>query len=211
MKKLIFLTLFCVNVSWVSAQFIVSGQFNFGVASEKEGDSDDRTSATLVTVQPRLAFARGKWVFGGDVGATLLARKEEFGIFERRTNTTLFTVGPFARRVWRPVDAMGVWLEGQVSATFGASEENDDKTADYFNLYAGIRPGVIFFIGRHLSFEASYGRLGFARGTVTYPTGEEKQSSSQFGLLLNDNAGTASLLDGSAPSSGFLFGVNYQF
>jgi len=207
MKKLILPAFFCAVSTIASAQFILGGQFTFSTSTDKDED-DDKFTTTSVTLLPRLAYDLGNnWWVGGDVGVTLLSQKEEFGGFETKSNVTLFTVSPFARRIWKPLDNMGIWLEGQAGASFGGLKEEDEKTEEYFIFSAGIRPGVIFFIGDRLSFEASFGRLGFSSISTTYPDrDDDKDTTSQFGLAINNNFG--GFLFGEAFFSGFVFGVN---
>lgn len=161
---------------------------------------------------PRLAYASGNLWYGLDAGVTLINEKDDFGGTPDEYKTTIASVSPFIRYTKRPVDNFGIWIEGQAGASFGGEKDNDgNKTAEYSGFNVGARPGVIFFIGDHLSFEASFGRLGYTSFTVTNPNeSREKETISQAGLMLNSNS---LILDETALSisNAFQFGVNWLF
>lgn len=214
MKKITLLALFCALTTCLSAQFLLGGQLNFSSIKSKEdgGGDDDESSTTLITVMPRLAYASGNLWYGLDAGVSLINEKDEFLNETNESKTTIANIAPFIRYTKRPVDDLGIWIEGQAGASFG-SRKNDagDKVAKYTGFNIGLRPGVIFFIGEHLSFEASFGRLGFTSFTTENPNdSDDKETLTQVGLILNGNS---ILLDETALtiSNGFQFGVNWLF
>lgn len=216
MRKLVFAAFFCAVANIASAQFILGGQFTLGVQTDKDeydvGD-DDETKTTVVAIVPRLIYDRGDnlWI-GGDVGVTFVTEKDNFGGEDDTDKSTLFSLAPFARYIWKPADKVGIWCEGQIGVNFGSREINDDKIAEFFGFGAGVRPGVIFFIGDRLSFETSFGSLGFSSFRSTDPdNSENKNTVSRFGLSANNNLGGTSFLLGDPFSiGGFTFGVNYR-
>lgn len=211
MKKfLTVLTLLLLAFSTkVSAQFIVGG--NLGFSAQKDtrefGGSKTEDKTTTITVIPRLAYSFGNNWAGLDVGITNAKYAPEN---EPENIANFITVSPFFRHIQKPTENFGIWIEGQVGATFGKNKYNGEDANEIFSFGAGIRPGVIFFIGSHLSFEASFGRLGYSRTSVTDPNDSDyKDTSEEFGLSLNNNGIGISPLG--LISNGFLFGVNWAF
>jgi hypothetical protein len=79
---------------------------------------------------------------------------------------------------------------------------------------------VIFYIGDKLSFEASFGRLGFSQTTVEDAEDSDyKVKTSEVGFSANNNGVDLAPLyffDNEEPqflkfNSGFMFGVNLMF
>ena len=214
MKKLVLLVLVGAIATAVSAQFLIGGQFNIASFKDKEaGNGATREiSSTLVTLIPRLAYVSGNIWYGVDAGVSLVNSKFDLGGNINETKSTIATIAPFIRYVKRPVDNFGIWIEGQAGVSFG--NEKDDagsKTAEYTGYNVGLRPGVIFFIVDHLSFEASFGSMGYSLLTVTDPENTQvKETFSQAGLTLNSNSLS---LDNTnfGIARGFLFGVNWMF
>ncbi len=215
MKKLALLLFFGIYSSFVSAQFLLGGQFNVSVLKDKDenaGGDDQESTTTFVMLIPRLAYVAGNTWYGIDAGVSLVNDKNNFFGTEVETKTTIATVAPFFRYMKKPSENFGLWIEGQAGASFG-SEKNDDgdKTAKYAGLNIGLRPGVIFFIGEHLSFEASFGRLGYTSLTIEDPNNSSnKETISQVGFMLNSNSVLLDELTLNA-TSGFQFGANWLF
>jgi len=211
MKKfLTVLALFLLAFSTkVSAQFIVGGNLGFSAQTDTRefGGNKSEDKTTTITVIPRLAYSFGNNWAGLDVGITNTKYAPDD---DPETTSNLISVSPFFRHIQKPTENFGIWIEGQVGATFGKSQYDGEDDDELFSFGAGIRPGVIFFIGNHLSFEASFGRLGYTKTTITNANDSDyKDSSSEFGLSLNNNGiGISSL---GVISNGFLFGVNWAF
>lgn len=217
MKKLVPAAFFCALATVVHAQLILGGQLTFGFATDKSDykfGSEDETRTTLISVLPRLAHDVGKnlWI-GGDIGITYVTTSNDAWTTYKKKKTTLISVGPFVRHIWKPVDRMGVLLEGKAGINVGDSKEDQTQTDVFFGFDAGIRPGVIFFIGDHISFEALVGRLGFSSFRNTeLDKSDTKVTVNQFGFTLNNNLnGLSYLLDDKFSFGGILFGVNYRF
>lgn len=208
------LALFSAFALVAQAQFLLGGQFNFSSIKDKEegGIEDSEETITNITVMPRLAYVNSDMWYGIDGGVTLIKDKFEAGGQSSETKSTLASVAPFFRWVKRPVDNLGLWVEVQAGASFGSEEDEDgNKTAELSGFGVGVRPGVILFVGQHLSFEASFGRLGYRSVTMKNPDdSNDKETISQFGLMLNDNSLTLNdaLLN---VSGGFTFGANWMF
>ena len=213
MKKLAILVLFGAFATAASAQFLLGGQFNASVVKDKQvGTGDDfESTTTLVTLIPRLAFASGNMWYGLDAGVNLIKDKSDLSGGSTETKTTIATIAPFFRSIKR-FDNLGIWIEAQAGASFGSAKDNDgNKTDKYTGFNVGLRPGVILFIGDHLSFEASFGRLGYTSFTDEDPNdSSNKETVSQAGLMLNSNT---ILLDQNTlgATTGFLFGANWLF
>ncbi|MFN0215966.1 MAG: hypothetical protein ACKVT2_17030 [Saprospiraceae bacterium] len=218
MKKLFTLTcLFFIGLVFqANAQFLVGGNVGFSSMKETEefGTDKEESKTTFVTVIPRLGYVFGnKWA-GIDVGMTSV--KSEFPDFQGGTTEdklNLISISPFFRCIKKPTDNMGIWLEAQAGAAFGKDEEDGREENKYSIIHAGIRPGVIFYVGNNLTFEASFGRLGFNQTTVKdADNSDSKTTTSRFGLDLNNNNFNIGILGESLSiTSGFLFGVNWTF
>lgn len=215
MKKIITLTtLLALGMfTQANAQFILGGNIGFNSSKETDevGSSKEEYKSTTITVMPRLAYGFGNNWAGLDVG--IMTQSSESPRFPSGTNeskSNLINVAPFFRHIQKPTDNFGIWIEAQAGVGFGKSEVNGTETGKISAFGAGIRPGVIFFIGDHLSFEASFGRLGFNQTTFTDANdSNNKETYSDFGLNLNNNGIGISALG--VINSSFLFGANWSF
>lgn len=214
MKKISLLVLFATIATTVSAQFLLGGQFNISSVKDKSkgGSNDTEQTATIVMLMPRLAKVSGNMWYGIDAGLTLASNKYGYGNSSSKSSTTIFNVAPFLRYIKRPVENIGIWIEGQAGHSFGSSKNDDgEKTAQYTGFNVGVQPGVVFYIGNHLSFEASFGRLGYITASIADPdNSSDKTTTSQVGLILNNNA---LMLEETIAglSNSFQFGVNWLF
>lgn len=219
MKKQLLVLLFAASATFAQAQFIASGQFD--IASQKYkvsgSGSSEESSRTAMTLIPRLAYSFGDIWAGIDIGISNVTDKDpnfSGGTDEDKYST--FFAGPFVRFIKRPSDRMGVWAELQAGFGSGKSTNNGQDDTKFNTLSAGIRPGVIFFISDHLSFEASYGRLGFSSVTTkdagANPTDAEN-TFTNFGLSLNSNNYQINFFneDDLRITGGFNFAVNWMF
>lgn len=184
-----------------AAQFILGGQFGLNTTQNKihtGSTSTETNKSSTLTILPRVAYGFGNTWAGLDVGFEYShSVSPNFPGGNDITNTSLFEVAPFVRFIKKPADNIGLWAEAQINAAFGGAEVNGRQTSKVAQFGAGIRPGVIFFMGDHLSFEASFGRFGFLSTRNTDPDNSDNYSTNNnFGLSLN---GT------------FLFGVNWAF
>lgn len=222
MKKILFLSamLFLGLNNLLQAQFIIGG--NIGISAQKyiQEDGGDKQEAkiTNVTLIPRLGYAFGNFWAGIDVGNTSVkVDQPDFGGNQTAYKVNLTNVGPFFRYIKKPTENFGIWVEGQAGFTFGKSEEDNLDVAKYSGINVGLRPGVIFMIGKHLTFEASFGRLGFTQTTITDANdSNQKETSSEFGLSMNNNSFNLSSIYFLEDfplvlSNGFLFGANWTF
>ncbi len=218
MKKFFTLTTFFFFglSALVHAQFLVGG--NIGFSSQKStdetGNNKVESKFTSVTVIPRLGYVFGNNWAGLDVGLTSFkSESPDFPSGTTEDKLNLISINPFFRFIKKPTDNMGIWLEASAGASFGKSQRDGEDDEKYNIIQAGLRPGVIFFIGDHLSFEASFGRLGFTQTTVTdAQDSNDKIKDSNFGLSLNSNNFVlGNLGENLILSSGFLFGVNWTF
>jgi len=219
MKKVFTLTavLLLGTISMLQAQFILGGNLGFTSQKYTEEDGNDKSESTLTNINliPRLGYAFGDFWAGLDVGISSLKVDEPDFDNEYKINVT--NVSPFIRYINKPTENLGVWVEGQAGFAFGKAEEDGEEVAKYSGINIGLRPGVIFYIGKHLTFEASFGRLGFNQTTVTDPDDSNyKTKTSETGFSLNNNAINLNALYfledfPLTVTNGFLFGVNYSF
>lgn len=95
---------------------------------------------------PRFAHDVGKnlWI-GGDIGFTSVTRSNDAWTTYKKKKTTLISVGPFVRHIWKPVDRMGVLLEGKAGINVGDSKEDQTKTDVFFGFDAVIVPVEVIF------------------------------------------------------------------
>jgi len=215
MKHLLTLTtLFVLGLfTQANAQFILGGNIGFNAQKETNevGSDKEETKSTTITVVPRLAYVMGNNWVGLDVGITNNTTK--FPGFNNNTieqKTNLISVNPFFRHIQKPTENFGIWVEAQAGVGFGKAQIDGRDTENVSVFGASLRPGVIFFIGNHLSFEASFGRLGFSQTTVTdADNSDNKDITSDFGLNLNNNGIGINALG--VINSGFLLGVNWLF
>lgn len=218
MKHIVSIALLMTIFTSAQAQFLLGGQFSINTSSSKFKFGDTETEGakfTSITILPRLAYTGDDFWFGIDAGITNI--KSESPNFPSGTDvekSTVFSVAPFARYIKKPVDNLGIWVEGQAGVSFGASEDNGRDDEGYFNITAGIRPGIILFIGNHLSFEASFGSLAFSSTKITdkaNPDPESTETYNAFGLNVNQNLDLGDAFFTPAFLGNFNFGVNWMF
>jgi len=201
MKKILLFTLFLSFSIAANAQLLLGGQFSIHASSDESHNANttlETSKYAEIIVLPRLGYIFGDFMAGVDAGFRTTALKTpDFPNGTNETTTAAFQIGPFMRYTKKPVPNFGIWAEAQVNAAFGQREFNKRKTDETFGLDAGIRPGVIFYVGKHLSFEASFGQFGFTSTRFTDPDNSDNfQTENDFGL---DLGGT------------FDFGVNWTF
>ena len=201
MKQILLIALLTGLFGTVQAQFILGGQFGFGTTQSKShtGSTSLETDKTsTVTILPRLAYGFSDMWAGLDAGFVYShSVRPNLPNSNTVVNTSLFKVSPFIRFIQKPVENIGIWEEAQISGAFGGSETNGSQSDKVSQVAAGIRPGVIFFAGKHLSFEASFGRFGFTSTRHTNPNNSDNyDTENYFGLDLNQT---------------FIFGVNWAF
>lgn len=200
MKKLLLLCTGVLVAAAAHGQIFVSGLYNLSSSNYKSESPSltQKTSETNVTFIPRFGFVFGNWIAGGDAGFSSITERSKVtpGTGDNKTVTTQTTIGPFVRYVRRPVEWLGLWGEFQTGIQFGAQRVNGDRYYRQNGFGAGLRPGVMFFLGKHLSFEASYGNLSFVTSKATYE--DDSTSRDTYGGLELNN-------------STFLFGANWTF
>lgn len=217
MKKLIpFLLIILGSMGFqANAQFLVGGNIGFSKYQDHDdqGTNETETTITSFTLIPRLGYAFGNSWAGLDAGFTSL--KVEVTGFENFNSTlNLTTINPFYRYIQKPTDNFGIWIEGQAGATFGKDKIGDVVQNNYFGLNFGLRPGVIFYFGKKLSFEASFGNIGFTSLTSTSEAdSNNKETVTNFGFGVNNGSNILQLYSGNAPNytPNFQFGVNWMF
>ncbi|HLP94469.1 MAG TPA: outer membrane beta-barrel protein [Saprospiraceae bacterium] len=217
MKKLILflLIVFGVMSFQANAQFLVGGNLGFSKYQDHDdqGTNEDETTFTSFTLIPRLGYAFGNSWAGLDAGITSL-KIEATGFEDYSSTINLTTINPFYRYIQKPTDNFGIWIEGQAGATFGKDKVADVVQTNYFGLNFGLRPGIIFYFGKKLTFEASFGSFGFSKITATSEAdSNNKETVTNFGLGINNTSGILQLYSNNAPNytPGFQFGVNWMF
>jgi hypothetical protein len=218
MKKQFALALFLGASTLLQAQFLVGGQIGFGSTKfkEQDGNNTEESTLTTTTLLPRLGFSFGNMWAGVDVGITNVVSKEPTfsgGTDEDKASST--NIGGFLRFIKKPNDNMGIWAEVQAGAGFGKTTNNGQDDSKFTSVSAGVRPGVILFLGEHLSFEASFGRLGFTSTTVkdaSPANSDYKVTNTNAGLSLNSNNYQLNFINEDFNiTGGFLFAVNWMF
>jgi len=197
MKKILTLTalfLFAFT-TMTKAQFVLGGNIGFSSNTSKDEPSGDERKSTSINLVPRLGYIFGDNWAGLEVGFNSSTQEGPTGL---KNTTNLTTIAPFFRHNFVNANNMGVWLEAQAGMTFGKSEFDGTETSKFSGFGAGLRPGVIFYVTDHLSFEASFGRLAFSQLKEEDPDNSDNSTTdTDFGFELN--------------GSTFLFGVNYSF
>lgn len=217
MKKLLPLAFILLSLP-VHAQWILGG--NFALTSQKSrfeaGNSAQETTLVGISILPRLSYSlkETQWL-GLETGLiSTYTDRPNFSGGNTDESQHLFSISPFYRHIFKPAEFMGIWLEAQAGGGLGYSKVNGEKDDSYASLAAGIRPGILFFVGKHLSFEASFGRLGYSLVRVKDAGGSnDTQTYSELGFSFNsiNNPANQLLLDRPQAVGGFQFGVNWQF
>jgi hypothetical protein len=173
MKKILF-TALCVTLlaqlAEAQTRFLLGGGLN--VSYDKQRTGSPRLERTAFAFSPRMAVVQGNWWYGLD--AQVQISDTEFN--GSPYAYTGLGAGPFVRYV-RPLgEHAGFWAEasarGEWSKTTSEQPFNFEFTS--LDLTAAVRPGVIFFFGKHLSLEAGLGGLSYSHirseSTVTLST-----------------------------------------
>lgn len=220
MKKLLpFTVLFLLAFAGtLKAQLLIGGNLGFSIQkyTQESTGSEEYSKFTSITVLPRIGYVFGNNWAGVDVGISSFKEDDPTFAGTGRSESTLnlTTISPFFRFVKKPSEHFGVWIEASAGASFGKGKEDGTEIEKYLVVGAGLRPGILFFVSKNLSFEASFGRLGFTQSTTTDANNEDnKEINSNFGLTLNNNQYVVEsfLGNGITISNGFLFGVNWMF
>ncbi|MBL7807225.1 MAG: hypothetical protein JNN28_05410 [Saprospiraceae bacterium] len=198
-----------------NAQFVVGGNLGFSKYQDHQdrGTTETETTISTVTAIPRLGYVFGNNWAGLDVGITSL-KVEDTDFTDNTSKINLTTINPFYRYIQKPTDFLGIWIEGQAGVTFGKDALEDVVQTKYLGINFGLRPGVIFYLGKRLSFEASFGSLGFSKVTATSEEdSNDKETVTNFGLGVNNTTSVLqSYLGTGVPfNSGFQFGANWMF
>ncbi len=185
------------------AQVFLSGRVGMEFSNESLQIIDEDTKATAFTFVPRIAKISGHWMFGLDIGFEHASAEDQDpftgGTIEINTNN--FIAGPFVRYVKKPNEFMGIWGEMQMGGSIGNEKYDGEKRLNLSGFYTGIRPGIIFYISKHLSFEGSFGSLSYSSNRVklddSISPNAKADKTSRGGLSIN-------------PGS-FQFAVNWTF
>lgn len=116
-------------------------------------------------------FIGDNLAFGIKAGYSHGRSKDNYSIdgeeFEYSYKDHLFKTGLFLRNYFRISRPLRFFVETEVLAGFGGTEQTDSslgpsykETGDVFTLEVGFVPGVVFFINRGLAVEASIGFTG---------------------------------------------------
>lgn len=115
------------------------------------------------------------------------------------TNESIWLI-PYIRGYKGIGKELSLYLQGEVGYNrFWGTYQQDNqpvRKSDGNTLVIGIRPGITYFLGKKLAFEASYGFLGYSF-TERKIDGERYSKTNNFGLNLN--------------TSDLLFGLAYYF
>lgn len=201
----------------LNAQVLLGGNFNILAIKESKisGTQLGAYKMSMATLAPRLAFISGDQWYGFDVGVTAIKTSildQPAPLQDARVN--LFSASPFFRYLKKTNQYFGIWIEAQAGAGFGNETKEEIVIAKYVTFNAGLRPGVLFAVGKHLSFEISFGRFGYTQVTredVLFP--ENRENRTDFGFSLNSNK---LIVDAYVDnviyfSNGFTLGANWQF
>lgn len=218
MKKPLLLLFFTVIYLSANGQWILGG--NFAITSQKSqlesGSSNVETSLTGIAVLPRLSYTitETQWL-GLETGlVSTFYNRPDFNGGNLDEVKQLFSLSPFYRHIFKPAEILGIWVEAQAGAGIGSSRINSEKDDTFSAFTAGIRPGILIWAGKHLSFEASFGRLGYSFVKVKDAAGSaDTQTYSEFGFSFNSINNPINLLlqESPQPIGGFQFGVNWKF
>jgi hypothetical protein len=200
MKKCLMFFLFFLSAYLAQAQFVLGGKLNFQSTSNKnEQLTISESSNSSFSFTPRLGYQFGHIWAGLDVG--FLTTKETgvnpFTNNLTKYNSNAFLVGPFVRYIWKPNTYMGVFTEAQMYGQFGKDFQESKKISS-FNQFDGLlRPGIMFYLGKHFILEGSFGNLGFQRSSIKLENSTAKIKDSSFAFNLNSDT--------------FLLGINWLF
>ncbi|MHC1707369.1 MAG: outer membrane beta-barrel protein [Bacteroidales bacterium] len=184
----------------------LGGSFNLGFGSEKikvGSNSTDGPKSFNFGINPSAGyFISDNFMIGLGIGYDMESVKEEgngFGPDETKLTVSAFNIGPYVRYYMMPVKNAGVFVQGGIGMGFGKTKEEETDggttTTEEIKMSAfvvGITPGIVFFVGEKVAFEATFGGLNFVSATNKQDDGDDevKQTTSNFNLDINPGAFT---------------------
>ena len=121
------------------------------------------------------------------------------GIENYDSNQNTVVVFPYIKKYFNITEKLSFHLQGEfsVSKTWidNKSSITNNSNGTRNNLFAGIRPGITYFLNKKFALETSIGALGYSTGKNENDNGEGKFNS--FDLSFNSN--------------NLLFGLSYYF
>ncbi len=144
------------------------------------GDITIKSSTLLI---PRIGYSFNNWITGIEGGIT----RGKFSSDE--TSSKGWRMGVFARRLKRFNNYFGFWGEVQVQYD-DSGIKSSFVQLDTYTQQVSFRPGILFFLNKHLSMEASFGNVGMLRSRIKANfinlTREDFESEiDRYGLNLN--------------------------
>lgn len=180
-KKTWLLVLFMAVAISAQTQVWLSGS----VFHEKGdlGTFGDITIKSNTLLIPRIGYSFNNWIIGIEGGIT----RGKFSSDE--TSSKGWTMGVFARRLKRFNNYFGFWGEVQVKYDDSGIKSSFSQL-DTYTQQVSFRPGILFFLNKHLSMEASFGNVGMLRSRIkanyiNFPRGDFEWDIDRYGLNLN--------------------------
>lgn len=191
----IFLTFFTINISLAqinAGSALITGTVSFGTTTRDSDLSPGETTDTDLDLQLGIGYFVGQnFALGLNVGYEM-GESSSFisgieGPVEVISNSSLVTVGPFARLYKMIADKAGFFGELDVNFGFGKREVGDDPGVDISRMEAALRPGVSLFLTDRWSIEGKFGYLGYTQEQEEYTTPDQNIETviSSFRLSFN--------------------------
>lgn len=180
-----------------SGNLYLGGSFNLGFGSTKYktgSNSNDGPKTFNFGINPNCGyFVAENFMIGLGLGYDMNSTKTKgIGNNEDKVTVSAFNVGPFARYYMMPVKNMGAFMQGNIAVGFGKTKTEETvggtTTSDEIKMTAfvvGVTPGLVFFVGEKVAFEASIGGLSFVTSTDKQTDGDTEHKTVQNDFSLD--------------------------
>ncbi|MFY0253255.1 outer membrane beta-barrel protein [Chitinophaga sp. 30R24] len=166
MKKLIVMAAVALFGAQVAkAQFskgdvILGGNLNVHTQSDKNKDTDDKTTHTSFGISPKIGMAlNSNWVIGVFAESAFGSDKKG-GI---KNKTLDITPGVFARNYHMIGQSkFAFFAEANAGYHFGNDKADGTKTNTYNGFAVNVLPGITYFVTKHFMLEGAFGGLSYA-------------------------------------------------
>lgn len=192
------------KATWtISGSTSLSFQNNENTSNQLEITSESDSDAFLIA--PSFGYALSDNLVVGSRLQYQNVKSDGTSILPSTTSSSVATnesIGliPYIRGYKGIGKELSLYLQGEVGYNrFWGMDQQDNqpvRKSDGNTLLIGIRPGITYFLGKKLAFEASYGFLGYSF-TERKIDGERYSKTNNFSLNLN--------------TSDLLFGLAYYF
>ncbi|MEM9075852.1 MAG: autotransporter outer membrane beta-barrel domain-containing protein [Bacteroidota bacterium] len=143
--------------------------------TSNNGDFTQDNENNSFTIAPIVGYTfRDNWIVGIIPSYTTFRTEfnsfnSDFGISTSEDKSESVTLSSFVRRYFGLNKSLALYLQGEAGYTRtwteGIRGDGERFTSSQEGVLASIRPGISFFVSKHLAFESSVGAISFSSFT----------------------------------------------